>query len=215
MKIISIVGKVDTRVVVYPLLKALSLQGSTAVVTEDGSYRRLYFGSEDNGTVSGVDIILTSKIEDYIEGVVRESGIKYDYVVTVSSTVIPSGANGVLVCKGIDKSINGQSGKEELTEENDTNEDNKIVIPDGITNKSLYISYESAPKDGIPSVKLKDGFIRYIYGCEETKELQPVEDKGYIKTLSVLLSDLLKIGEKELNILFSRKEYLALDGKVK
>lgn len=215
MNIISIVGKVDTRVIVYPLARALSMSGMTAIVTEDGAYRRLYFGSENTGTISGVDVIVGAKLDSTLVDIVKNTGVPYDYIITVSSCIVPSIANCVLVCKGIDKSINSSMKNNEIDESNDTNEDNNIEIPDGVPNKSIYISYESAPKDGLASVRLKDGFIRYIYECEETKELHATDDKNYIKTLSSIVAELIKIEEKELHTLLSRKEYLGIDGKAK
>ena len=56
MKIIAIAGKVDSRVLVYPLARAISLTGLTAVISDDGAYRRLYHGDDLKGTVSGIDI---------------------------------------------------------------------------------------------------------------------------------------------------------------
>ena len=56
MKILTIVGKVDSRPLVYPLARGLSMAGLTGIVTDDGAYRRLFHGKGNMGVVNGVDI---------------------------------------------------------------------------------------------------------------------------------------------------------------
>lgn len=105
MKILTLAGKVDTRALAYPLARALSLMGLTAVVTDDGAYRRLYKGQELKGNVSGVDISVGLKMDSDLKNSLNKSGIAYDYMLVVSSNYIPEDTDAVILCHGIDDSM--------------------------------------------------------------------------------------------------------------
>ena len=119
MRLLTIVGKVDTRVLAYPISRALSLTGSTALISDDGAYRRLYNGEELQGTVSGVDISVGVNTDEVLRHSLDASGVVYDNIVLVSSSYIPSDSNGVIVCHGSDRSMMGltEKEKEEMLEE--------------------------------------------------------------------------------------------------
>lgn len=105
MKILSIVGKADTRVVAYPLIRALSLNGQVGVITDDGCFRRLYPGRNVIGTVNGIDIAVCGRVNDKFMHVLDNTGINYDYLVVVSGDYVPDNADGVLACHGLDRSM--------------------------------------------------------------------------------------------------------------
>ena len=113
MKVLTIVGKVDTRALVYPIARALSLSGQTAVVTDDGAYRRLYHGEDMKGTVSGVDICVGQKVDEALVESLSENGIQYDNVIVVSTGYIPSNSTGIIACHGVDRSMMGLTPEEE------------------------------------------------------------------------------------------------------
>lgn len=113
MKILTIVGKVDSRVLAYPIARALSLNGLTAMITDDGAYRRLYHGDELTGTVSGVDISVGLKADEELKNSLNDSGIPYENIVFVSANHIPADSTGVILCHGIDRSMVCMSQAEE------------------------------------------------------------------------------------------------------
>lgn len=116
MRKLAVIGNVDTRCIVYPIARALGLDSLTAVITDDGAYRRLYHGYEDKGTVSGVDVIIGSKVDDALVDLTKESGVPYDTLITVSTNYIPSDVDGVIICHGADRSIIGKTAAEEEAE---------------------------------------------------------------------------------------------------
>lgn len=244
LRVLGIVGKVDTRVLVYTLARALSLDGMTAIITEDGAYRRLYFGNKSKGTVSGVDISVGINIDD-ADGELRhsldDSGIQYDNMIIVTNSSVPPDATGVILCKGIDKSINedvdyggkkddrdkdkdkekkrGKNKKQaEVDTSIDTNDaektegeislEDEIIVPDNIPSKMVHISFERLPKKEGLSIQLKDGFMRYIYNCEERKELMMLDNKGLNKVIADIASEPLGISKNELYTLLTRSEYV-------
>lgn len=117
MKKLCIVGSVDTRCLVYPIARALALNGLTAIVTEDGAYRRLYHGHSNIGTVSGVDVIVGSNLDKSVEDLADTTGVPYDQMILVSSHYIPEDVDGIIVCHGVDRSIIGKTDAEKEAEE--------------------------------------------------------------------------------------------------
>lgn len=223
MRILVIAGKVDSRILAYPLARALSLSGLTAIIADDGSYRRLFFGNGDKGTVSGVDISVGIKFGEVLKNSLNDSGVPYSNMILVTTGYVPPDATGVIICKGIDKSMSAPTIKEaeetadkseaELMELQKLTTD-EIVVPDGLKSNTVYISFETPSKKGASAISLKDTAIKYIYSCEERKELQIIEDKGMNKILVQIASDPLGISPDELMKLLTRKEYIA-SGKVK
>lgn len=117
MKILSIVGKSDTRVVAYPLIRALSLAGQVGVITDDGCFRRLYQGHNVIGTVNGIDIAVCGRVNDTFMKVLDNTGINYDYLVVVSGDYVPDNADGVLACHGLDRSMMAVDDDENTVDE--------------------------------------------------------------------------------------------------
>lgn len=105
LKVLTIVGKVDTRPLVYPLLRALELTGFTGVITDDGAYRRLFPGTGNLGCVNNVDISICPTIDAESIKSLSSTGISYDNIVVVSSGYIPEETTGMIVCHGINRDM--------------------------------------------------------------------------------------------------------------
>ena len=113
MRMVTIVGKIDSRVLVYPLMRALSMSGLTGVITDDGAYRRLFNGKELIGSVSGVDISVCPRVNEKNLYSLAATRLSYDYILVVSSDFIPEETDGIIVCHGLDRSILGVSQVED------------------------------------------------------------------------------------------------------
>ena len=120
MRIISIVGKVDSRVIAYPLARGLSINGLTGIITDDGAYRRLYPGNSNIGSVNGIDISVTGHVDENSVHSLDNSGINYDNLVTVSCDYIHPEADGIIVCHGLDRS---------MMLKDETDEDDDFIFP--------------------------------------------------------------------------------------
>ena len=97
MRIITVLGLVDTRIIVYPLARALSLTGMTAIISEDGSYRRLYLDKGLKGTVNGVDISVGVDLDEKLRKSLNDTGISYDNIILVTRT-FPK-IYGAIICR--------------------------------------------------------------------------------------------------------------------
>lgn len=258
MRVLTIVGKVDSRILAYTLSRALSLIGRTALISDDGAYKRLYHGNKLKGVVSGVDVGVGYKVDEKLRKGIGSMGADYDYMVVVSTDYIPEYTTGVVLCKGVDRSIlaegdrynikeedrrelqkdgGGRKGKKRALEEvgdvedkdcntNDGIEDSKdrieareedkddIEIPEGIPSNSVIISFHPTVRKGSNSIGLRDSIIRYVYDCEERKELLVFRDKKFNKMLADIGSKPLGMDVEELYKLLCREEYIS-GGKVK
>ena len=173
MRLLTIVGKVDTRVLAYPISRALGLTGLTALISDDGAYRRLYNGEELQGTVSGVDISVGVNTDEVLRHSLDASGVVYDNIVLVSSSYIPSDSNGIIVCHGSDRSMMGltEKEKEEMLEEERAKADsgkkhsNKKESAEAVTEDTTEATTEAATEAATEevnegtSVKLEKSII--------------------------------------------------------
>lgn len=233
--ILTFVGKVDTRSIVYPLARALSLQGLVAVVTDDGAYRRLYKGIDNEGHVSGVDIYTDIEINENTFDRLTESGISYDTIIVVSRNYVHKKSDSVIVCHGVDESMTrvieeeheeqentekkpkkkfGRKKNTEVIEEKQVRPSIKIIedeiepdIPEKATTEEIFVSFMNPSNKQSKGLLLREGYIQYVYSCEERKELSVIPDKTLNKLLAELLSKAVKIDAKELVKLLSSSEY--------
>lgn len=179
MRLLTIVGKVDTRVLSYPIARALSLQGLTALISDDGAYRRLYHGDGNKGTVSNIDISVGANADENLKNSLNDSGIQYDNVVFVSSGYIPADSSGVIVCHGADRSMMGVTEQEEerkiehekkeesskKSEKNKGSNDTEDKVED--SSEEVVEKGEKKDKivvpDGIPSVEVQISYSTPSY----------------------------------------------------
>lgn len=154
MKILSIVGKTDSRSLVYPLARALSMSGLTGIITDDGAYRRLYPGKGSIGCVNGIDISVCGYLDDRGAHSLDNSGVDYDNLIIVSSDYIHPESNGVIVCHGLDRSM---LAKDEVEDDDD------FILP---------IKIEAPKTEESNEEKKKVGFGK----ARHNQEAKPVEN---------------------------------------
>lgn len=240
MRVITVAGKVDTRVLVYPLARALSLTGLTAIVTDDGAYRRLFKGKQLIGNVSGVDVSVGLNMDKSLKNSLNKSGIAYDNLIVVSSNYIPEDTDALILCHGYDNSMSqiledekkeeeeapapkkkGRKGQTDEIEEvhqvpepafipdviQEIDEDDTFEYREDIPMVDLYISYNKPVDKYQKGILLKEGYMQYIYSCEERKCLDRFTDKAVNKMLAGLVAPALNMDAKELAQLFDRAEY--------
>lgn len=212
MKTISIVGKVDSRVIVYPLARALSLDGPTQIITDDGAYRRLYAGLESTGTINGVDISIGSLCDESLADSLNETGIPYKYRIIVSSSYVDKDSSIIIKCKGTDKSILAELKE---SDEKYTHNVDMVNTPKNIVTKECIISFDPPIQDGVISFSIKDTAIRYAYKCEESKQLSVMPDKSWNKNISKLVANELGLSEEDIFKYLLREEYIVDKKKIK
>jgi len=196
MEIINIIGRADARILVYPLARALSLSGLTAVVTDDGAYRRLYSDTNSNtGTISGVDIIIGLDVENAIKTNINKDSLNYSYVIAVHSC--KSDESDSIIIKGVDRTILAENEVEE-----DRGKKGKEIVNKDV----VYVSFEGVPRNSM-GIMLREDLIKYVFDCEERKELAVLKDIKVNKIISSVFSNKSGVVEKELLELLKKKEH--------
>lgn len=201
MRVLTIVGKVDSRILAYTLSRALSFNGLTALISYDASYRRLYFGDKNNGSVSGVDIFIDGSLSESSIEMLKQTGLTYDNVVVVSDHDILNCTTGIIKCRGLDRS---------MASSEDIDPDNQDIFTGdtgSIPSESVYISYETPEDKHTKSISLKDDIARYVYSCEERKELVAFSNKAFNKTIAEIASVPLDIDSNTMYKLLTHDEY--------
>ena len=102
-----------------------------------------------------------------------------------------------------------ESDKVEEIDEDDTFEYNE-----NIPMVDLYISYNKPVDKYQKGILLRDGFMQYIYSCEERKCLDRFTDKNVNKMIATLVAPAIGMEAKDLALLLGRAEY-SNTGKVK
>ena len=88
MKRICLVGPIDKRIVIYPLIKTLMYSHNALIITDDGSYRRILPNYDSNGTIEHVGVITIPDEqlidEKYILEKIEFSEEDLDYIIYVT-----------------------------------------------------------------------------------------------------------------------------------
>jgi hypothetical protein len=195
--VLTVAGKADSRVVVYPLAYLLRSFGRVAIVTDDGAYRRLYHGYSDAGEVSGVSVYVsptmcTGALNTHIQRVAP------DFLLYVTNGFVPLGTSHLLVLTGFDKTFDAgnaynQADLEQGIKVNVADED-LVLPPDGFPIeriKEVVLSTTPVNTGDILSVTLDGALLTYVAKCEEAKKLLTVDSPAYVKFLQALTSPFL------------------------
>lgn len=203
MKILSVVGKTDKRLLTYPLMHILALAGRTVVITDDVAYRRLYKGFTDNGEVHDLSIKVipdldTKKIEQITSGLRETSENEYDFCLVITDIHRCKNADATLCVCANSKSFLG-TRFEEFTEQEPNAFKAFISIGD--------IKKKEWEKLGVTPLQWTSSRFSYIYECEERKTLIPFQDKevlnvigtAFLKEINLTVKAFLKVSKRKLN----------------
>jgi hypothetical protein len=188
--VISIFGKIDKRILVFPLIRAYSMTGQTIVITDDGCFKNLYHTSGSTGEIDGVKIMVINDLPPDLSKITQE----YQNVIYVLSDMAELPADNTLVCHGEDKTMirGGTRG----TEKN--NKDKSIT--------DIYLRMAPIKTKEIQII-LKPYYYRYLVETEEKKELLVLKDKKICQLLSKTCSNAVGMKEAQFYMLLLRKRY--------
>lgn len=192
MIILTVAGKADSRVVVYPAAFMLKNYGRVAIVSDDDAYRRLYHGFEDVGEVDGVSIAVLPRLEPELmaDEVQR---FNPDFLICVTNGYVPEFTTHLLVLTGYDRSFDGGNAhsKEEMEQGVDVNltDIDKVTVPARIpleNVRELLVSTTPIKSKTQLSVCLKEGLLMYAARCEEYKKLLRHDSRDFVGILMKL-----------------------------
>lgn len=188
MAVISLVGKVDKRILAFPLIRALSIEGKTVVYTDDSNFKNLFTGNSNIGIVEDITIIYESNIKmadetKYISELAK-------HIVFVYTDFIKEDSDIIFNCSNYDRSFHPD--KTELEEEKPENQ--------------FDLVFSSVPLRKVPSVLvMKPIYYRYLLETEEKKEFLILKDKEINTFLANKVSSKVDMPKEQFLKLLSRK----------
>jgi len=189
MNKVVIAGAADKRGLVYPLLRALSINGHVCLITDDVAYKRLLPDHSNLGMIGNTEIaITTNTIDDaYIDEIC--SNRPCDTVLIVTTSDVVDGATHVINCSYEDTSLRG------LPTLNVRSKKTTDVL----------ISFNSIVAKDLNNVALLD-CVEYIYTVESRKELIRMTNTKFNKNISHIASIALGMTSNQLLNLLNRKD---------
>jgi hypothetical protein len=189
MAIISIFGKIDKRILAFPLIRACSMTGQTIVITDDGNFKNLYHKSGSTGKIDGVQILVLNELPSDLSEMTKE----YQNVIYVLSDEAELQADCSLLCHGDDKSLMDKRNKR---------------IGKGKESKLIDVFLRMSPlKTNGNQIILKPYYYRYLVETEEKKEFLILKDKKMCQFLSNTCSEAVGMKATQFYLLLLRKRY--------
>jgi hypothetical protein len=188
MAMISIVGKVDKRILVLPLMRVCSMDGPTVVFSDDGNFKNLFHEEGNEGCVSGVDIFITNEIPDS-----ELIQMEYKHLIYVYSDPIQidKDVDVSIICRCFDRSFLGIP-KAKLCE----------------NSNQVSVVFSSIPLKNVKNtIVLKPEYYRYLVETEEKKELLINKDKTICRLMTLILCNIFSMSEIQFSRLFIRNKY--------
>lgn len=199
MKRVCILGPIDKRVLVYPLIKVLELTGKTLVVTDDACFRRFAPDLGLDFECGQAKFVIRPKVN---EGVLTEVGLSedaFDYVVYVTTDELILNCDSTVYCHGVNKSMLSEDNLEFL---GDIKYKEIIISPNKIPEKE-----ENSVVNPIKVNILKD-MLHYVFTCEENRSFMYQTKAGSLlpKIIANVFEDSLGISAETIAKLLERKE---------
>lgn len=190
-----ITGKMDKKMLVYPLLRVLSIEGDLLFITDDISFNRLF-----NGTQSGKYRNITLYVGDNLPTGGKELEIYKNILVVSEKSDLDNFHNydAVLIVHGPDNSFYGQDINELIED---------LRVGNGSDNiKVVLQSIYPVKTAGNMMVRKAEHFF-YVSKVEEMKELLPCKDSYVEKILTNAFADSLNIKPKQFASLLRLNPY--------
>lgn len=213
MKVINFIGDVDKRILTLPTARGLTFLGETLVVTDDSNYKRL---ADKDNIISGIKILYAenienSLIEDYDDGVV------YQNIVVDSTSFIYEKADKKIICRHKDRSLipkNILDSIDELDIEGELIvETDEVVLTAFVPKKKGFgkkvstvdfLDRHEESKLKAKLITLKALHYQWLYMCEETRDICPLQDAEVINYLDSKLHDTFNMQDKGFSALLMR-----------
>lgn len=189
MAVISIFGKVDKRILAFPLIRAFSMTGHTIVITDDGNFKNLYHANGTTGQIDGVKILVLNELPLELSAITED----YQNVIYVLSDITEIQADSTLLCHGDDQSLIGRGIKS-----TEKKKDNNFV--------DVFLRMTPL-KAKANQIILKPLYYRYLVETEEKKEFLILKDKKICQLLSKICSTAVGMKESQFYLLLLRKRY--------
>ena len=193
MKRICLVGPIDKRILIYPLIKTLMYSHNALIITDDGSYRRILPNYDSNGTIEHVGVITIPDEqlidEKYILEKIEFSEEDLDYIIYVTTNRIIDNCDQVIYFKGSKSSFCTDELDEKLTEMEVEQVIIDLEVPNLKSNKQIRLGMDE---------------FHYLYTVEQSKQFLNIKNKKLLGKLAVIISFILDITQNNVISLMNR-----------
>lgn len=202
---------VDKKYLVLPLANAMSVYGDTLIVTDDNSYR--YYTTKE-GKIGPIQVLILSTDEINTKSHVDyDDGVDYQNIIYDTVDKIDKEADKIIIVRNKDRSLVPPL----VTEVSDELDEGVAVIPtceivltayyNKLEVKRLhYCDRGEDMADKAALIELKLTHFRWLQLVAETKEIVSLGDKAVLGVLSNLLSDVLKLHNKDIETLLVQQK---------
>lgn len=194
MAVVSIVGRVDKRIVALPLIRACSIDGRTIVYTDDSNLKNICLGRHDFVSKENLEICYDLSPEELNQQTMEDGFIKHIFYVYSDYKLLD--ADVVIQCNNYNRNVQSEIGR--------VCEDSEYGVEKEENVKELYFSM--IPVKKAPNViVLRPEYYNYLLETEEKKELLILKDKAINRLLANIMNEKIDMNKDHFLKLLSRK----------
>lgn len=191
MHLIEIVGPIDKRMVVYPLMKAATLAGKVLLIGDDPNLCRFCEGFAFEGSLDKSDIRIVPELNNLIvQTYVERSEQSYDYVIAVSTSALLKDVNTFVYCHGGGYAMIEPEKLDTLGEE--------FEYPD------VLISMTRPTAKGVKYLTPSSDTMGYVWSCEEARSFVPCKVRSLADLSAELFASALSMDKNSYMTLLKR-----------
>lgn len=194
MAIVSLVGRVDKRIVALPLIRACSIDGRTIVFTDDSNLKNVSLGKQDFVSKENLEVCHNLDPEGIKQQVMENNFIKHIFYVYSDYTLLE--ADVVIQCNNYTSNTQSELGR--VCEELEYGVERQENV------KEVFFSMNPVKKE--PNViVLKPEYYNYLNETEVKKELLILKDKTVNRLLANIMNNKIDMSKEQFLKLLSRK----------
>lgn len=186
MKVITVLGAVDKRVITYPLIKALGLDGKVLVISDDNVFRRFDSELSTEFTYDTVEFLITQDILGVDEA--RLTG--YETILIISTSEIHPKTTKLVYVHMETNHLYQEKVLEELEGKDFVN--------------VMYVTGKKVTEEADIKFTPNKGLYDYVNQCESAMEFLPVKEGNMGLTLKKMFDDHLEVDSKTLSSILKR-----------
>lgn len=209
MRVISLVGNVDKRILTLNMARGLSFLGETLVITDDPNYLR----GTDKNIIGAVKVLFSIDITDNTFRKIND-GVDYINVIYDTREFIPSQYDKLIACRGKDRTLLADRIKNH-TDDIDKNGDivnpsTEVVITYFFDKKELkkaHYTERGEHEDVLGKadiIELKPSDMKWLMFCEETADISVLKNPALISEIAKITCEAVGMSQKEWEAVLNR-----------
>lgn len=190
---VAVVGGVDKRPVVYPLLQCLRFVGKTLIISDDPLFRRFDENFATDFEQDNLFFAIRPTLDNsVISEVVRDVSEPLEYIIVVANNFYPDGFDKTIALSGVN------SGFDYVDKERGN-------FPNDEVFQRVFITTSKVKGLEYPTLTPSQAVVSYMYNCEDHRRFLPLKDGASLSVLTALFSKVIGVEAKTLSKLLERQ----------